>query len=178
MAKFASDEAVKKSTGKTWDEWFSAINKTGGKNKTHKEIVAHLNDNYDVSGWWQQMITNVYEQQIGRREKHQMADGFQISKSKTLNSEISKLYKYFSDKRLRSNWLDDEINIRKSTKEKSIRADWMDGKTHLDIYFYEKGKNKSQVVINHTKLKSSKDAEKMKSYWDKNLNELKNHLSK
>jgi hypothetical protein len=52
----------------------------------------------------------------------------------------------------------------------------VDSHTHLDVYFYPK-KNKSQVTINHGKLADSAHAEKMKTYWQKQLEQLSEYLS-
>jgi len=36
MAKKIGGEAVNKSTGKTWDDWFAILNKTGAKKMGHR----------------------------------------------------------------------------------------------------------------------------------------------
>ena len=57
MAKKISNEAVKKSTGKTLKEWFSILNKAGAKKMEHKQVAKLLHEKYKLSGWWSQMVT-------------------------------------------------------------------------------------------------------------------------
>ena len=37
-----SDEAVKAKTGKTWKEWFAALDKAGATKMGHQDIVKYL----------------------------------------------------------------------------------------------------------------------------------------
>ena len=79
-----SDEAVIKATGKSWHAWFNQIDLQDGIRKSHQEIVALLKEESEIDPWWQQMITVEYEKARGLRKQHEMPDGFQISKSKTI----------------------------------------------------------------------------------------------
>ena len=179
MASKISAEAVKKRTGKVWSEWFKIINKAGGKKLSHKEIARWLFENFEVSSWWSQMITVHYENDIKGRKKYEKPDGFEISKTKTLPVPISKLYKAWSQKSIRSKWLaDPDYKLRKAKVNQSLRISWVDGKTGINVSFYNKGKNKSMVSVQHVKLKSSREAERMKKYWERNLTNLKSFLIK
>ncbi len=42
----------------------------------------------------------------------------------------------------------------------------------MDFAFYAKGKDKTQVAIQHHKLKKESDVKKMKEYWKQVLNKL------
>ena len=66
--------------------------------------------------------------------------------------------------------------MRKKTKNKSIRVTWKDGKTSLDIQFLPKDKNKSQIVVQHSKLPTAAAATKMKTYWGKALDRVRKEL--
>jgi hypothetical protein len=54
-----------------------------------------------------------------------------------------------------------------------MRMTWKDGKTSLQISFLGKGDGKSQVVVQHSKLPDAKAAAKMKTYWGKALDRLR-----
>ena len=169
-----SDEAVVAKTGKTWKEWFTLLDKAGAKKMTHQEIVSLLHTRHNVGPWWVQMVTATYEQQSGKRLTHQKPDGFQISVSRTVNTSIAKLFKSFENTTTRNKWLDEEgIVVRKATPNKSMRVTWKDGKTSLEISFYPKDENKSQVVVQHSKLPSAAAATKMKGYWSAALDRLR-----
>jgi len=171
-----SIKAVKTKTGKTWEEWFSLMDAAGCAELDHKGIVAILHDKFQVDDWWQQMITVAYEQARGKRLLHQRPDGYQISKSKTINAKIDSVFNAWEDHARREKWLaDPEISIRKATKYRTLRITWIDGKTSLDVSFYPKGE-KVQVSLNHSKLPDSNKAEEMKTYWALQLEHLANYL--
>ena len=172
-----SDEAVTAKTGKNWNEWFAIIDKAGGKKMTHQEIVKLLNSKHNVGPWWCQMVTVTYEQQTGRRELHEKTDGYQISVSRTVKSPLSFLYSCFADEAARNEWLGQEgLAVRTATRNKSMRVTWNDGKSSLEINFYPKDKEKTQVVVQHSKLASATAAARMKNYWSKALDRLRQHL--
>ena len=179
MAKRISDESVKKATGKTWSEWFSILNKAGAKKMEHKTLAELLYKRYGLSLWWSQMVTVQFEQEIKGRKRHETATGYQISKSITLDSSIAKIFHSINSPIKRVIWLKDPgIIITKSNKDKSIRAKWVDGKTNIEVQLYLKDDFKIQVVVQHNKLNSAKEAEQIKKYWGKQLNNLKKYLEK
>ena len=172
-----TDATVKARTGKSWKEWFAILDKEGAMKLTHKEIVKLIVSKYGVGPWWQQMVTATYEQQRGMRDHHEKPQGYEISVSRTVNVPLAKLYQTFSNARNRARWLGEEgLTVRKTTTNKSLRVTWKDGKTSLEIGFYEKGDNKSQVAIQHSKLPDAKSAAKMKTYWGKALDKMRAHL--
>ncbi|MBK9097558.1 MAG: SRPBCC domain-containing protein [bacterium] len=179
MAKKISDDAVQKSTGKTWKNWFSLLNKAGAKKMEHKDIAQLLYKKYGLSGWRSQMVTVQYEQDIKGRKKHETTSGFQISKSVTLITPVTKVFNTINSPLKRIVWLEDPaITISKSTKDKSIRGKWIDKKTNIEFQFYPKENSKTQLVVQQSKIKTAKEAEKMKTYWEKQLKNLKKYLEK
>ena len=171
------DDTVKAKTGKVWQEWFKILDEARAKKMNHREILSFLHNRFGVSTWWSRTITVTYEDKRGLREKYQQPEGYEISCSKTIAVPIGVLYKHFFEEKKRETWLGKKkITIRKATKDKSIRITWSDGKTNLDVNFYEKGNNKSQIAIQHSKLTDLKEAEKMKTYWKEKLENLKQLL--
>jgi hypothetical protein len=173
-----TDEAVQAKTGKNWKQWFAIIDKAGGQKMTHQEIVKLLTSKHNVGPWWCQMVTATYEQQTGLRANHEKPNGFEISVSRTLDAPVSLVYSSFENEKSRKEWLgEDGLVSRTSTKNKSMRFTWKDGKTILAINFYPKDKEKSQVVVQHSKLPSATSAARMKTYWGKALDRLKAGLN-
>lgn len=172
-----SDEAVKAKTGKTWKQWFAVLDMAGAQKMTHQEIAQYLAEKQSVPPWWSQMVTVNYEQQTGRRVNHERPDGFQISVSRTVNVPLAKLYKSFATDGARNAWLGENgLHVRKATSNKSMRVTWKDQKTSLEINFYPKSADKSQVVVQHSKLANASAASKMKTYWTKALDRLRENL--
>jgi len=177
QAAGVSDAAVRAKTGRGWDEWFALLDKAGAVQWPHKQIAAHLHDDLGCPGWWSQMIANGYERERGLREKHEMPDGYQISRSKTVAAAVSAAYQAWHEKRQRKRWLTDaDITIRKATPDKSLRITWVDGETTLEVLFYPKGEGKCQIVVQHNKLPDAKAGERSKAYWGEQLDRLKGLL--
>jgi uncharacterized protein YndB with AHSA1/START domain len=168
-----SDEAVEAKTGKNWSRWFKHLDAAGAKKMSHQEIVAHLGEKHGVRPWWTQMVAVTYEQARGLREKHEKPAGFEISVSRTIQAPISKAFKAWTDEKTRQRWLPANFTIRKSTANKSLRITWEDGKTSLVVAFISKGKDKTQVVAQHSKLPDANAAAKMKKFWAEELDALK-----
>jgi uncharacterized protein YndB with AHSA1/START domain len=174
-----SDEAVKAKTGKTWKEWFAILDQAGASRMSHQEIVKYLNTKQGVGPWWQQMVTVTYERARGLREMYQKPAGYQISVSRTVNIPLAKLYKAFANEKGRKAWLaEDGLVVRTATTNKSMRVTWNDGKSSLEINFNSKSDDKSQVVVQHSKLPDARASAKMKAYWSKALERLREALEK
>ena len=174
-----SDAAVQAKTGKTWPEWFAILDQAGAKQLTHQEIVKYLNTKHGVGPWWQQMVTVSYERARGLRDLHQKPGGYEISVSRTINVPISMLYHAFANDKARNAWLPEQgLAVRKAAANKSLRVTWNDVKTSLEISFLPKGDNKSQVVVQHSKLPNARASTTMKTYWRKALDRLRASLEK
>lgn len=102
MEKKVGTEAVKRATGKGWDEWLKILDRAGGRKMSHKEITAYLDEHYKVPGWWIQMVAVGYEQSRGLRKLHEKPGGFEISGSKTVNVPIETLFEAFADDKKRA----------------------------------------------------------------------------
>jgi hypothetical protein len=177
MTKRISDESVIKSTGKSWNEWFSILNKAGAKKMYHKDIAEYLSKKQNVRDWWSQMVTVQYEQEIKGRRIHETTSGYQISKSKTFPYSVSKIFNAVISPTPRKVWLKDpDFNITTSTKNKSIRGKWIDGNTNIEFQFYAKDKSKTQLVIQHNKISSIEEVDKLKIYWGKSFEKLNTYL--
>jgi hypothetical protein len=154
------DDAVHARTGKNWNAWFRILDRAGAKKMDHKQIVAHLRTNYELSPWWQQSVTVAYEQARGLRDLHEKPAGYEIGRSKTVAVRPETAYKAWSLLRTRRRWLQDpEFSVRKSTPNRSMRITWVDDKTHVDVMFWDKGdkeRDKCQVTVQHSKLRSAR----------------------
>lgn len=175
FAKLAgkSDEAIKAKTGCTWDRWVWALDYVKAYQWPHGAIAEYVHEKYKVDGWWAQTVTVGYERIRGLREIGQRRSGeYEVNKSRTLPVSLTKLYRAFSQPRLRSQWLPDvTVTVRKATPNKSIRITWEDG-TSVEGWFTSKERSKAQVAIQHRKLPSKEAANRMKQFWTERLDAL------
>lgn len=173
------DEAVRAKTGKAWHEWFEILSRVSTHDTGHQEIVRLLNAKYGLSDWWSQMVANAFEQHAGIRERYQRPRGYEISVSKTFPVAVTGLYESWSSDKSRSRWLKGfVIQMTTSVRNRSIRAQWQDGESSLSVDFYSKGVDKSQVVVQHMRLNSPEEAERMQLFWKNVLQDLNMQFKK
>src|SRR5688500_9518745 len=189
-----SDEAVRRKTGKGWDEWFALIDAWGGAERSHTEIASWLMSEHNVDGWWAQSVTVGYERARGKRAMGQLVDGFSANASKTVNVGVERLYDAVADGRRRGRWPGAPFSISSATPHKSVRGAWMDEATavaaasgeakgggarsganggvsstakgsRVSIELSSKGEGKSQLQVQHTRLRDAAAAEALKGFW-------------
>lgn len=68
--------------------------------------------------------------------------------------------------------------IRKATVNKSMRITWQEPASNVDVGFYSKADNKSQVAIEHGKLQDAAAGERMKAYWGEAFDRLRTLLER
>jgi hypothetical protein len=169
-----SDDSVVAATGKRWEEWFAILDRWGARQRKHGETAAFLTDEQRVPGWWAQSVTVWYERSRGLRLKHQQADGFSISASKTVGVPLEVLFDAFVDARARRRWLTDgTMRLRTAQPGRSARFDWGDGTTRVNVGFEGKAPDKAMVAIAHERLPDPDEAETAKAAWRARLVALK-----
>lgn len=169
-----SDEAIRRRSGRGWQEWFKLLDESGAAEKSHAEIARWLKQEAGISGWDAQGITVSYERARGRRKVGEGPSGFSASVSRTVNAPVGTLFDAFVKEDVRRRWLPDAtLRERTATRPKSARFDWEDGRTRLIAYFTAKGEDKSAVAIEHEKLADAEEAAELKAFWRERLDALK-----
>jgi len=177
--KGISDATILQATNKRWDEWYAILDSIHAKKMTHTDIARYLYMHHlENNGWWCQMIANRYEQVKGMKKSKKHQDEFQISVSMTMGIPLTDVYEAWADESVRNTWLREKgIEITAITPNTSIRMVWNDSKTRVSVNFYEKGRKKSQVAIEHSKLMNELSAVEKKKYWKKKLENLSNYFN-
>lgn len=178
MKTLTSEEAVRRGTGRGWEEWLGLLDAWDGASRKHGEIAAWLMAEHGVDNWWSQTITVEFERARGLRAPGGGRDGmFEISASKTVAVPVERLFAAFVDGELRERWLPGAV-LRERTSQpgRSVRFDWEDGSTRLVVGFTAKGDAKSQAALVHERLPDAGAAERAKSYWREHLTMLKEVL--
>jgi hypothetical protein len=173
-----SDATIKAKTGCTWESWVRALDYHGAGEMSHRDIATLVNKKYKIDGWWSQSVTVGYERIKGLRARGQRRDGtYEASKSRTFDVPVDTLFEAWADAKVRRRWLDGEsVKVRTATAPKSMRLGWSDGSI-IAIGFQAKGKSKSSVAVQHTKLPDRETADRLKKYWSDRLSALGEALS-
>lgn len=171
-----SSAATERATGKPWAEWMTLLDEAGGREMNHKQIVHYLAMNHRVPDWWLQQVAVGYEKSRRLRAHHEMTDGFQISRSRTLAAAAERVYDAWLDPQTRAAWLPGvDFTIRKSTPPKILRLNWSDG-SRLEVRLTAKGADRTAVTVQQDKIADAATAEEMKAYWVAALERLQQLL--
>ncbi len=174
-----SDEAIRRRTGRGWEEWFDLLDEWGAAERPHPEIARWLSEERGVDGWDAQSVTVGYERASGRRAVGEHAEGFAITASKTVAVPVDRLYEAFVDESLRERWLPGgALRERTSSRPKSARFDWGDGSTRVLVGFTSKGDARSTLALAHERLPDAEEAERMKAFWRDRVAGLKELLER
>src|SRR5687768_16767791 len=173
-----SDAAVAAKTGRTWTEWVAALDGAGVQQWPHRRIAEWVHQQFKIGDWWGQTVAVGYERIKGLREIGQRRSGaYEASRSKTVPVPVARLYRAFTDARLRNRWLPGvKLTIRKATPDKSVRITW-DDDTSVEVWLTAKGDARSSVAVSHRKLTSREDSARRKAYWGERLEALAGFLS-
>jgi hypothetical protein len=167
-----ADTAIKAKTGCTWERWTHALDYVGAQAWPHRKIAEYVHEKFKVGDWWSQTVTVGYERIKGLRAIGQRRDGtFEAAKSKTFGVSLSRLYRSWSDPKLRAKWLPVALTVRSATPQKTMRIKWPDGTTVV-LGFIKKGAAKSSVAVQHVKLSDRAAQTKMKEFWEERLQAL------
>ncbi|HZE09656.1 MAG TPA: hypothetical protein VE110_12955 [Gemmatimonadaceae bacterium] len=168
-----SDAVIKDKTGCTWDRWVSTLDRLGAAEMPHRDIARLVQEKFKTGDWWSQTVTVGYERIKGLRARGQRRDGtYELSKSRTFDVPVKTLFDAWANPTARKRWLDGaQVRVRTATPPKSMRLDWTDGSI-IAIGFMPKGKSKSAVAVQHTKLREKETVNRLKEFWSERLDAL------
>src|SRR6266511_3058285 len=81
-----SDEAIRRRTGRGWEEWFDLLDAWGAAERPHREIARWVAEQQGVEplAWGAQAVAVSYERARGLRAVGEHSDGFAVTASKTV----------------------------------------------------------------------------------------------
>lgn len=174
-----SDEAIRRRTGRGWEEWFDLLDEWGAPQRTHRETARWVAEQQGVVplAWNAQAVVGSYERARGLREVGEKDDGFAITASRTVTVTVDRLYDAFVERSLRERWLPAaDLRQRTATRPRSARFDWGDSDTRVHVTFLAKGDDASTVALEHRRLANADEAQRMKSHWRERLTALQQML--
>lgn len=173
-----STDALVRATRHDWRWWLDQLDDAGMRDKAHREITRYVDQTYEISRWWTQSMVIGYERIVGLREIGQRREGtYDANKSKTVPVPVATLYAAFDDEGARQAWMPNVAwTVRTSTPPRSIRLTWSD-ECPVELWFTAKGEAKSSVQIQHRKLASKEEAERVKGEWAERIEALTSFLA-
>ena len=168
-----TDALIEQKTGRDWKRWVTVLDSHGADRMPHRDIAALISSEYQIPGWWTQTVAVGYERIKGLRAIGQRRDGsYEANKSRTFAVPVKKLFDAWAKAATRRRWLDEPgVTVRTAMSPKSIRLGWNDGSI-VAVGFIAKGKGRSAVAIQHTKLPDKQSAERLKRFWSERFDSL------
>lgn len=164
------DLAIKRATGRDWDEWCDLIDAFPGNTQGHGAIASFVTGEHGVPMWWGQMVTVGYERITGRRVVNQLADGtFSAGKSRTVTADVAALREMIVDDGDRVDLFPGlETHLRSKPASKALRVGVaIDGEQVGSALFSFVPKPDGRVMINvsHDELPDAAAVDRWKQYW-------------
>ena len=170
-----SGDGVRRATGRDRGEWFGLLDRWGAAGRPYREIADWLVGEHALSAWWAQKLIVEYEEARGLRDPGIRRDGtFEVTASKTVAAPVSRLVTAFVDQDARRRWLPGAtMRERGSQPGRSLRFDWEDGDSRVVVSLAAAGEAKTQVAVQHQRLRDTAKATEMKAFWRARLAALK-----
>lgn len=194
-----SDAAVKKATGKSWQEWFAALDKEGGAAKGRKVLNEFLYKKMKVDPWWTSTIVVEYEAARKVVEKDGQPRGYSICATKAIAAKPQDVFAAFADTQKLAKWFaaspkqefkeggqfsnaDGNRGVfKKINPGKVIKLTWegeraAPGET-VEVKLQPSG-DKCSVIVTHDRIVGRDAADGLRAAWGTALDALKSLLEK
>lgn len=192
-----TDASVRQHTGKSREEWFALLDRAGGPGAGRRALVMHLYDQAKLDEWWSTTLVVEYERERGQREKDGKPKGYSICATKTIAAPLDAVFSAFGNAKALDRWMGpgtsidfrdggrientdgDKATIIRIRANKDLRLTW-DGAvapgTAVEVLFADKGKGKTGITLNHTRIQSRHDADRIRDGWGAAFDALRTAL--
>jgi uncharacterized protein YndB with AHSA1/START domain len=189
-----TNEAAKAATGKTLDQWFTELDKADGLKLGRREINNRLYEQ-KLDPWWCATIAVEYEKHHDVRKKDGLYEGYFVCATKTIAAPPADVFKAWSNYKDLSKWFgsDTKADVKdggsyeskdgdkgkflRVRENKDIRMSFEDknssAPTQVDVQFQDKGKGKTGLLVNHTRIQTREEADGLRAAWAQALDQLK-----
>jgi uncharacterized protein YndB with AHSA1/START domain len=189
-----TNDAAKKATGKTLDQWFTELDNFDGLKKGRRAINNHLYEN-KIDPWWCTTIAVEYERHRDLRKKDGLFEGYFICSTKTIAAPPDKVFGAWAKGDSLSKWFGpatsaevsdgggyknndgDKGQFLRVRKDKDIRMTFENGafssSSQVDVQFQDKGKGKTGLLVNHSRIQTRAEADGLRKAWAEALDRLK-----
>ena len=189
-----TNEAAKAATGKTLDQWFADLDKADGLKLGRREINNRLYAQ-KIDPWWCATIAVEYEKHHDVRKKDGLFEGYFVCATKTIAAPPADVFKAWSSGAELSKWFGagakadvkdsgtfqnkdgDKGTFLRVRQNKDLRLTFenpgLSAPTQVDVQFQDKGKGKTGLLVNHTRIQTRAEADGLRAAWGEALDKLK-----
>jgi uncharacterized protein YndB with AHSA1/START domain len=182
-----NDEAVKSATGRTWPEWFAALDADGCRELDHPALARHLAERHGVSPWWSQSVAIEYEIARGSRERGERSDGFGVDVQRTVRATPEQAWAAWTEAAALSRWFTTqaELDLRPGGRYRNADGDagtfkrvepprrlaftW-ENQQHqpgsvVEVTFSPRPDGRTTVRLSHTRLANADEVADLRHAW-------------
>lgn len=189
-----TNEGAKAATGKTLDQWFAELDKADGLKLGRREINNRLYAQ-KIDPWWCATIAVEYEKHHDLRKKDGLFEGYFVCATKTIAAPPTEVFKAWSNGAELSKWFGsatkaevkdggafqnkdgDKGTFLRVRENKDLRMTFetkgTSAPTQVDVQFQDKGKGKTGLLVNHTRIQTREEADGLRAAWGQALDQLK-----
>jgi uncharacterized protein YndB with AHSA1/START domain len=189
-----TNESAKAATGKMLDQWFTELDKWDGLKQGRRAINNYLYEQ-KIDPWWCTTIAVEYERHHDVRKKDGLYEGYFICSTKTIAAPLAEVFAAWSNGEMLSKWFGsstradvkdggiyenkdgDKGQLLRVRKNKDLRLSFenpaFSGPSQVDVQFQDKGKGKTGLLVNHSRIQTRAEADALRASWAEALDKLK-----
>lgn len=189
-----TDEAAKSATGKTFAEWYAELDRIDGLKQGRRAVNNHLVEQ-KVDPWWCTTIAVEYEKHHNVRKKDGLFEGYFICSTKTVAAPPDAVFAAWTSAEDLSKWFGegtsaevkdggayenadgDKGTFQRVRAGKDLRLTFenpaFSAPSLVDVQFQDKGKGKTGLMVNHSRIQTRTEADTLRVSWAKALDRLK-----
>ncbi len=189
-----TNEGAKAATGKTLDQWFAELDKQDGLKQGRRANNSYLAEQ-KVDFWWCTTIAVEYERRHDVRKKDGLLEGYFVCATKTIAAPPADVYQAWANAADLNKWFGagtkadvkdggtyenkdgDKGKFLRVRANKDIRMTFENADstapTQVDVQFQDKGKGKTGLLVNHTRIQTRAEADGLRAAWAAALDQLK-----
>jgi uncharacterized protein YndB with AHSA1/START domain len=193
-----TDAVARDKTGKTLEQWFAHLDSLGGLAQGRRELVQALCSGAKLDEWWATTLVVEYERARGAKEKDGRPKGYSICSTRTIAAPLTRVFAAFGAATDLDQWLGaqtkvafedggtltngdgDRATFTRIRADKDLRLAWQHAtrapESQVEVLFADKGKGKTGLTLNHTRIQSRRDADELRAGWSAAFERLKAHL--
>jgi len=193
-----SEKSCREVTGKSLAQWFALLDQRNALKLGRRDTNVMLRDEFSLPEWWCGTIAVEYEMHKDIRKKDGFYEGYFICSTKTLNSPVADVYRAWTDNTILSQWFGskstatvadggsfgnadgDKGTYLRVRADKDLRFTWEHADfspgSIVDVVFQDKGKGKTGLLVNHSRIQSKAEADGLRASWSDALARLKQVL--
>lgn len=193
-----TDTACKEATRKTLAQWFTHLDGLGGPAKGRRELMQALLSVEKLDEWWATTLVVEYERARGVHEKDGKPKGYSLCSTKTIAAPLERVFAAFGAAEDLDRWLGpktkvlfqdggtlvngdgDRATFTRIRAQKDLRLTWEHATrapgSQVEVLFADKGKGKTGLTLNHTRIQARRDADELRAGWSAAFDALKQHL--